>query len=107
MGVHNTCEDGVRLPPTRREETVMMIGEEFVVDCIRVRGKKEGILGGEFRGIQLYLPSVRCLGGADVCDAITAHRITRHRRFGVRYDSTATWERKVHRRLDFLFCFIV
>lgn len=24
-----------------------------------------------------------------MCDAITAHRITRHRRFGVRYDSTA------------------
>lgn len=51
MGVHNTCEDGVRWPPTRREETVMMIEEEFAVDCVRVRRAKGGDFG---RGVPRY-----------------------------------------------------
>lgn len=77
MGVHNTCKWGVE------EKTMMlMIGEEFgrlfTVVFGRVRVNCGGG-GGEGTGIQLYLPSVRCLGGADVCDAITAYRISRHR----------------------------
>lgn len=32
--------------------------------------------------------SVCCLGGSNMCDAITAYRISRHRRFWMRRDST-------------------